>query len=183
MEQLKVLWEKYTDYKYLGMCLMSIVLLVVVFGLVVWPFYEKHLLLEQEGKAIQQRLQLLEQFAGKYPNYDVEHEKLEQKVLGLQEQLPNSLAGADVMRKVQKIAQSSGIMLNANLISSNRIQEKLVSTGVDVKGRGSYAAMLRFLENLEQSNLVGLDQLNLEAGADGVLTLNAKYYVYSIKES
>lgn len=182
MDLLKVLEKKYAGYRYIAVCLISVVILVATGGLVVWPLYEEHLYIEQESKVIQQRLQILEQFASVHKNYEEEHSQREADIRKLQELLPSSLEGVDAMNRVQKLAQSSGVALNVSRMSNNARQDKLVGVGVDVKAKGSYAAILKFLENLEQNSLTGLEQLNLQSGSDGLLTLNGKYYVYSLKE-
>lgn len=181
MAQLKALYEKYADYKYLALCLISVVILVTAGGIVVWPLYAEHLSIEQESKAIQQRLQVIEQFAGRYKNYEESHSQYEVTVSKLQELLPSSLEGIDAMNKVQKLAQASGVTLNVSRMNNNTKQDKLFSVGVDIKAKGSYAAMLKFLENLEQNSLTGLEQLHLHTSSDGMLTLNGKYYVYGLK--
>lgn len=183
MLKINALREKYADYKYLAMCLFSVVILLATVGLVICPFYEEHLSIKQENKAIQQKLQIFEQFAGRYPHYEEERNKRAETIAKLEQQLPGSLDGVNVMTKVQSIAKSSGVMLNASRITNSKIKEdRLISAGVDVKARGSYAAMLSFLEKMEQSNLTGLEELHLESGSDGMLTLNGKYYVYGLKE-
>ena len=182
MAQLKALYEKYADYKYLALCLISVVILVTTGGMVVWPLYAEHLSIEQESKAIQQRLQVIEQFAGRYKNYEESHSQYEVTVSKLQELLPSSLEGIDAMNEVQKLARANGLAINVSRISNNVRQDKLVNVGVDIRAKGSYAAILKFLENLEQNSLTGLEQLHLESNSKDKLTLNGKYYVYGLKD-
>ena len=175
--------ENYATYKYLTMCLLSIVILLITVSFIVWPLYEEHLSFEQESKAMQQKLQIFEQFATSYPHFEEERNKRAETIAELEQQLPSSLDGIDVVTKVQSLAKSSGVILNASRITNSKIKEgRLISTGVDVKAKGSYAAMLSFLEKLEQSSLTGLEKLQLEAGSDGMLMLKGKYYVYGLKE-
>lgn len=183
MKNLKELGKYYTDYKYLTLCLISIVILVATGGLLVWPLYAEHLSIEQQSKAVQQRLQILEQFASMHGSYDEEHSRKEMALQKLQEKLPSDLAKIDAMNKVQQIAHSSGVKLNASRIVNNNAQQgKLTRAGVEVKAIGSYTDIFKFLENLEQRSLTGLEQLNLQAREDGNLMLNGKYYVYGLRE-
>lgn len=182
MNRLKIFLDKYAGYRYLALCLTSLVILVATGGLVLWPMYEEHLTIEQESKAIQLRLQILEQFAGKHKHYEEDYSQREAAVRKLQELLPSSLEGIDAMNEVQKLAQANGLAINVSRISNNVRQDKLVNVGVDIRAKGSYAAILKFLENLEQNSLTGLEQLHLESNSKDKLTLNGKYYVYGLKD-
>lgn len=168
-------------YKYTIFAALSFFSLLFIIIGKAYPAYEEHLRIEQECRSLEQKLEILEQFAVRNKDYANIKEQHENSIAKLREKLPASLENTNAMERLQQNAKKNGISLNTKRIEIKDAKTKAVtSVGVELKAFGSYRNIIDLLVYIENNSLAGLDNVKLESLGNDGLALSGKCYYYAM---
>lgn len=183
---IKDIWRNVNEKCSLYIGVVSLFLAVV--GFIVINFFYILPMIEQLEKNMTneeqylKKFELLEAYALKHDQYDIEYSELQLKHERLIAKIPSKLVAKDVIVKMQKIAEQCKVDFIAKSIPENRRnKDSLGYVGVKLELKGEYSSVLRFLKNMEQQGNVKIDLFNLKANSKGQLTISCflKQYFYS----
>jgi len=190
-------------YKYICGVISSIGLMLGIIVGIVLPNWQIHCDRDRSIEQLEQSIHLLEGFAVKHKNINEATGKQEASILALRRQLPKSIEGQEALTTIQQLAQNKGLRLSLQKVSNDSrvkgIQKNIYrSLNVDkgnnkldkknlqqyswlLRLQGPYGAIISFLRTVEQNNLSGIDNLQLEADNKGNLTVQGLYTAFVLK--
>lgn len=174
--------DELRSYKYVMLLGTSVVLLAIVILFVILPVWQKHILLEKEYRLYEDRIRDLESYATQHRSYEEEYAARQGDYVSLRERLPLDYQGQDYLGQLQQLARRQGVTIavarNSELVKKSK---GLTSVILDIRTRGSYSSVRRFLERLEKGGPYVIEKMKVEGNHDGVVNVSAVVMVYGCK--
>lgn len=163
-------------HKGLFILLINILLLVIVSMSCIIPFCNSIYGQYQQKLDYLEKIEALEGFAKRHPKYDQEMEKLKLRHISFREKLPRQISTKVVISKIQRLADSSGIIMSAKVLpQKNASKQSLMQIRINLKLEGDYFSLLNFFKSLEEKSLALIENLCIDTDTNGMLKASGIY--------